>query len=81
MLWKKAIIKKLSQPSYNPQHKQKCETFVSTRLDNHWFSGDCTTHGTTLYKQKYETVVCLRVVLRLVRYNPRVQPHGFEVQP
>ena len=46
---KKPIKKNPAQPSYNPQHKQTCETFVSTRLDNHW---DCTTHGTTLYKQK-----------------------------
>ena len=31
---KKTIKKIPAQPSYNPQHKQKCETFVSTRLDN-----------------------------------------------
>ena len=77
---KKAIIKKPAQPSYNPQHKQKCETFVSTRLDNNWISGDRTTHGTTAYKQKYETVACLRLVLRLVRHNPAYNPMVFELQ-
>ena len=69
-----------AQPSYNPQHKQKCETFVSTRLDNHRFSGDRTTHCTTAYKQKYETVAFLRLVLRLVRHNPAYNPMVFELQ-
>ena len=82
LLWiKNPIKKKPAQPSYNPQHKQKCETFVSTRLDNHWFSGDCTKYGTNSYKQKYETVVFLRVVLRLVRYNPAYNPMVLKYNP
>ena len=70
-----------TQPSYNPQHKQKCETFVSTRLDKYCFSWDCTTYGTTSYKQKYETVVFLRLVLRLVRYNPAYNPMVLKYNP
>ena len=74
---KKTIKKKNCTTLVQPPVQAKCETFVSTRLDNNWISGDRTTHGTTAYKQKYETVAFLRLVLRLVRHNPRVQPHGF----
>ena len=76
LLWKKQT-KNPAQPSYNPQHKQKCETFVSTRLDNNWISGDRTTHGTTAYKQKYETVAFFKACAKACASQPRVQPYGF----
>ena len=74
---KKTIKKIPAQPTSNPQHKQKCETFVSTRLDNNWISGDRTTHGTTAYKQKYETVAFFKACAKACASQPRVQPYGF----
>ena len=63
---------------HNPRTTPSTSKSVKHSSVQGWtISGDRTTHGTTAYKQKYETVAFFKACAKACASQPRVQPYGF----